>query len=316
MSKVGNELKMLMILQSRGKMKAKDLAREIEVSEREIRRYKDDLIQAGIYIESDAGKYGGYSIGNDSYLLCLNFTDQEYMALLMINEELKKSNHLVLKDYNTAIDKINIVHKKKMHNLSNSYNYMLKGAIANINFQKERKKLIDIHAAILTKNKVNIKYTSLTSGQTERVVWPYATFQYKGDMYFTGYCERRKATIYFKLCRVNKYSVLEEKFEMDKPFDLEEYMKNCFGIFKDQAIQVKLKIHYPMSQIVKEKIWVENQKIIENEEDKSIIFEAMMEGLEEIKSWILSMGGSVEVIEPKMLIEEIKKEIEKMKSIY
>lgn len=316
MSKVGNALKMLMILQSRGKMKAKDLAREIEVSEREIRRYKDDLMQAGIYIESDAGKYGGYSIENDHDLLGLSLTNEEYMALMMVNEELKKAKHLVMKDYNLAIDKINIVHKKKSNDLANSYNYMVKGAIANINFQKERKKLIDIHAATLTKNKVRIKYTSLTSGQTERVVRPYATFQYKGDMYFTGYCEKKQATIDFKLCRISEYCTLEEKFQMDKPFDLEGYMKNCFGIFKDKPMQVKLKIQHPMAQIVKEKIWVENQKIMENKEDRSILFEATMEGLQEIKSWILSMGASVKVIEPKMLIEEIKKEIEKMKSIY
>ncbi|SHK58531.1 Predicted DNA-binding transcriptional regulator YafY, contains an HTH and WYL domains [Caminicella sporogenes DSM 14501] len=316
MSKVGNALKMLIILQSRGKMKVCDLARELEVDERQIRRYKDDLLQAGIYIKSETGKYGGYSIEDNNYLLGLNLTNEEYMSLLMANEELKKMGHLALKDYSLAIDKINIVHKRENLNLLGNCNYMVKSARANVNFEVERKKLVDIHAAMLTRNKVRIKYTSLTSGETERVVRPYATFQYKGDMYFIGFCERKNGILEFKLCRIKEYSILEEKFEMDNSFSLEDYMANCFGIFKDEEINVKLKIYHPMSQIVKEKIWVDNQKIIENEEDNSIIFEATMKGLKEIKSWILSMGSSVKVLKPQKLIEEIKNEIDKIKELY
>ncbi|WZL74329.1 WYL domain-containing transcriptional regulator [Clostridiaceae bacterium 35-E11] len=315
MSKVGNALRMFIILQSRGKMKIKDLARELEVDVRQIRRYRDDLMQAGIYIKSDTGKYGGYSIENNNAILRINLTEQEYIALMIANEELKETNHLVVKDYTTAIEKISAMRKNPYTDFENQYNYVIKGAMANINFEEERKKLIDVYAASITKNKVKISYTSLSSGLTERVIRPYATFKYKGDMYFTGYCEKKEAVIDFKLCRVKGYEILKEKFIMDKSFNLEERMKNCIGIFKDEEIDVKLIIKHPMSQIVKEKIWVKNQKIRENE-DQSIVYEATMEGLKEIKSWILSMGSSVKVITPQKLIEEIKKEIENLKKIY
>ena len=71
-----------------------------------------------------------------------------------------------------------------------------------------------------------------------------------------------------------------------------------------------------MAQIVREKIWVENQKIKEPEPKNSIIFEAKMKGEAEIKSWILSMGAHVEVLEPEELIAEIRNEIDEIKKLY
>ena len=44
MSRVGNALNMLILLKSRGKMKAKELADILEVKERTIRRYKEYLM--------------------------------------------------------------------------------------------------------------------------------------------------------------------------------------------------------------------------------------------------------------------------------
>lgn len=316
-STVGNALKMYILLQSKGKMKIKDIAEQLEVDERTVRRYRDDLEQAMIYVDSRPGKYGGYYLNNDNYLLGLCLTDEEYLSFLMIREELEESNHVVLKDYDAAIQKIQLIynHTKDQEEAMQTLNFKVKGTKSNINRSEERKKLIDIHAAALTKNKIEIQYISLSSGLSERIVRPYATIQYKGDMYFTGYCEKKKAIVDFKLCRIQDYSILDEKFLSDNTFVLEEYMKNCIGIFKDKEIDVKLRIYHPMSQIVKEKIWVENQKI-KDHEDQSITYEATMKGVEEIKSWILSMGRKVEVIKPQFLKDEIKEELASMFKIY
>ena len=72
---------------------------------------------------------------------------------------------------------------------------------------------------------------------------------------------------------------------------------------------------HPMSQIIKEKVWVKNQVITEMK-DGSIIFKAKMRGLTEIKTWILGMGASVIVLEPDEVVDEIRNEIEKMKNFY
>lgn len=265
MGSIANTIKLYLILQSKGKVKIKELAEELEVDERTIRRYKDELEQANIYIDSEPGRYGGYYLYNDNYLMGLTLSQEEYLALMMINEELSRSNHVVSRDYNSAIEKISVVYNVHHHNATgtNFSNYTVKKSKSNVNISEERKKLIDIHAAALTRNKVKIKYYSLSSGLSERIVHPYATIQYKGDLYFAGYCEKRQEIRDFKLCRIREYTVLDSKFPKNDNFNLEEYMKNCIGIIKGEKIDLKIQIFFPMAQIVKEKIFVDNQKITE-----------------------------------------------------
>ena len=62
MSKVSNMLKLIQILKDGNVHSIVSLANTIEVSDRMIRQYKLELEQAGIYIKSITGKYGGYKI--------------------------------------------------------------------------------------------------------------------------------------------------------------------------------------------------------------------------------------------------------------
>jgi predicted DNA-binding transcriptional regulator YafY len=65
MSKISNVLTMLQLLQSGRKYSINELAKELEVSERMIRVYKEDLEKAGIYIDTIMGPYGGYVLNQD-----------------------------------------------------------------------------------------------------------------------------------------------------------------------------------------------------------------------------------------------------------
>lgn len=305
MSQIGNALKMLVLLQSRRQMKIKDIAQELEVDERSIRRYKDDLEQAGIYIFSQKGKYGGYYLGDNNYLLNLGVSNSEFYSLQLVDKFLQDSSHITAKDIRSVLRKIEAVEKKKEHLHQNIANHMEKTSISASNTDEIRNMLLDFHSAILLQKKINIQYGSLRSGLSERIICPYATFEYSGEFYFVGYCENRKLILDFKLCRVKKYEILKDSF-VKEDFELEEYMQNCFGVFKDEELAIKLKIHGDMAQIISEKIWVPNQKItkIDNGE---VIFEAKMRGIVEIVNWVLSMKGEAVVLEPKKLVDEVTK---------
>ena len=117
MSKVANMLNMLQILKDKNIHSISSLAERLEVSERMIRQYKLELEQAGIYLKSYTGKFGGYQLNENS-----NF--------LKIENEVKEKMYLIMKK-----------------------------AIAN-------------------KNKVKIKYKSVNSGITERIIHPAELFIY------------------------------------------------------------------------------------------------------------------------------------------
>lgn len=151
MSKISNMLNMLQILKDNRIHSILSLSQELEVSERMIRKYKDELEQAGIYLKSYTGKYGGYQLYQNENFLKINDIVQEKMYLVM---------------------------KKAIYN----------------------------------KNKVKIKFYSVNSGLTNRIIHPAELFQYLNKWYIAAFCELRKEIRLFKLDDIKEYTILEEKY--------------------------------------------------------------------------------------------------------
>ncbi len=151
MSKVANMLNMLQMLKDGQVHGIKELAEELEVSERMIRQYKQELEQAGIYLKSTTGKYGGYQLEEDN-------------------------------DFLQIID----AKKEKMY------------------FEMKR--------AIKNRNKVEIKFDSVNSGNTKRIIHPAELFCYVDMWYVAAFCELRSEIRLFKLKDIKAYRILEEKY--------------------------------------------------------------------------------------------------------
>lgn len=152
MSKVANMLNMLQILKDEKVHSIQDLSEKIEVSERMIRQYRVELEQAGIYINSTTGKYGGYQIEKENNFLKLEDIVKEEMYIIM----------------------------KK---------------------------------AIRSKNKVEIKYKSVNSGVTNRIIHPAELLCYIDKWYVAAFCELRNEIRLFKLEDILEYKVLQDIYD-------------------------------------------------------------------------------------------------------
>ena len=288
MSKISNALNMYFLLQGRGQMKVGDIAEELEVSPRMVKEYKRDLEMAGIYIGSKRGRYGGYYLESKRSLDSLCLTEEEISALKMSKETLKSGKYHYALKFEILVDKI--LNCQEISEDVRYYNKVTRESDEII--KKEKGIWVEINLAINRKKKVKILYKSLKKDGPEikeRLVNPYGVFDYKGATYFYAYCEKAQAIRFFKLSRIMGYRVLENTFEVIKDFDFDEILKESFGIFNDSSINLKLKIHYPMSEIVKEKQICRNQKISDIDK-RTILFQATMKGYVEIKAWIMSMG--------------------------
>ena len=152
MSKISNMLNMLRILKDGKIHSITSLSEDLEVSERMIRQYKLELEQAGIYLKSYTGKYGGYKLNENS-------------DFLRTDNEVKEKMYIVMKE-----------------------------AIAN-------------------KNKVKIKYKSVNSRITERIIHPAELFLYIDKWYIAAFCELRNEIRLFKLDDIKEYHVLNEVYK-------------------------------------------------------------------------------------------------------
>ena len=102
MSKVSNAITLLELLQSGRKYSIKELSTILEVSERMIRVYKEDLEKAGIYIDSILGPYGGYVLTRPVKVPIRRFSENDYKLLDQYIEkeadEVKRESLLTLQN--------------------------------------------------------------------------------------------------------------------------------------------------------------------------------------------------------------------------
>lgn len=291
-------------------MQSRELAKELGVKKRMVRKYKNDFEQLGIYIDSTTGKYGGYYISRDNSILDLGILEEELRVLRGVEEYLEQESFIFLKEYKMIVDKVRAT--LKGDEVKGEKRDLIFNSKPNINLEEEKEKYINIEESIKDNKKIKLKYFALKSGLKERVVRPYRIYLYQGFWYMVAHCELREQLRQFKLSRIKELEVLDEGFDKPKDFSLKDYLGGSVGIVPDvESFRVELKIDYPISIKVSERIWVEGQQITFNE-DNSINFVAQMTGMGDIVNWILSLGGSVEVIESLALKDRVRKEAKRI----
>ena len=200
MSKIANMLNMVHILKDGRVHSLQSLAKELEVSVRMIRQYKVELEQAGIYIDSNTGRYGGYKLEQELNQIDIGLTQNEINILGDMTLELeKKEKDILLKIREAYIKNKQKQDKKKLKII-----------------QEQDKELTEIYQvvrkAINEKRKMKITFYSVNSGITKRIIHPAELFEYLDDWYLSAFCELRNEIRLFKLKDIKEYKLLEENY--------------------------------------------------------------------------------------------------------
>lgn len=194
MSKISNVILMLQYLQNGKKYNIKELSEKLEVSERMIRVYKEELEKVGIYIDTIMGPYGGYVLNQSIRVPTRKFTKDDYDFLHSLNVE------------DNLKEKLEIIADKVRGVYFNSKN-------ENIELKDEIKNSYNILTrAIKERRKVKINYYSYKYGNMDRIIKPYDMFLYNNDWGCVAFCELRNDLRHFELKRINKIEIMDEKF--------------------------------------------------------------------------------------------------------
>lgn len=194
MSKISNVILMLQYLENGRKYNIKELSIKLEVSERMIRVYKEELEKAGIYIDTIMGPYGGYVLNQNIRIPTRKFTKEDYEFLhnLKVEDNLKERLEIITdKVRGVYFDSKNESIELK-DDIKNNYNILTR--------------------AIKEKRKVKINYYSYKQGNLDRIIRPYDMFLYNSGWGCAAFCELRNDLRHFELKRINQIELLEEKF--------------------------------------------------------------------------------------------------------
>lgn len=194
MSKISNVILMLEYLENGRKYSIKELSEKLEVSERMIRVYKEELEKAGIYIDTLMGPYGGYVLNQSIRIPSRKFSKSDYEFLKELKVDSKDKERLQIiadKVHGVYFDSTNEKLELK-DSIKTSYNILAR--------------------AIKEKIKVKINYYSYNHGNQDRVIRPYDLFLYNTGWGCAAFCELRGDLRHFELKRINEIKLLDEKF--------------------------------------------------------------------------------------------------------
>ncbi len=184
MSKVSNVLRMLQLLNTGRKLSIKQLSQELEVSERMIRQYKEELEMAGIFITTVRGQYGGYILENKFMMPSVKITQNDIMLLEQLDD----------KNIQPLLNKLKII--------ANEYNQN--------DVDVSSKKFICFQKAIKNKQKVKIVYNS-HSQETERIIHPLDMLLFR-DWFVVAFCQLRQNIRSFEFKNILSFELLDENF--------------------------------------------------------------------------------------------------------
>lgn len=92
--------------------------------------------------------------------------------------------------------------------------------------------LTSVMEAMTEGHVIRISYLKYTSSKADiYTLRPYAIKEFAKRWYIIGYCLEREALRVYGLDRVHSLDILEERFEMEKGFDVDELFATSFGIY-------------------------------------------------------------------------------------
>mgnify|MGYP006144725577 CR=1 FL=1 len=187
----------------------------------------------------------------------------------------------------------------------------------NMPFLKGIDFISELYNKILYKNPIHLKYQPFHMDQPMGItIHPYFLKQYNNRWFLIGLNNDDKRINNIALDRIKSF--VDSKIEyVNTEIDFEEHFEDIVGVsVTDMECQlVKLKITKPLWPYIKTKPIHGSQKIIEKNDDYTIIkLEVKLNY--ELKSQILQYGNGVQVIEPKELKEDIFTTICQMKENY
>jgi predicted DNA-binding transcriptional regulator YafY len=213
-------LSMLELLQARGRMTGRELARRLEVKERTVRRYVAMLKEMGVPVEAERGRYGFYALRPGFKLPPMMFTDEEALALAL---GLLSARGLGLSGIAPAAEgalaKLERVMPEGMRGRVQTFEEIVLPAAIVPPRLPAGETVVILSEAVKGRRRIRMRYRSEPSRETEREFDPYAVVRREGYWYTVGHDHLRGATRLFRVDRVLEAELLEATFERPSGFD-------------------------------------------------------------------------------------------------
>ncbi len=162
-----------------------------------------------------------------------------------------------------------------------------------------------LQEAIVKEQVLRLQYVAPGKELEVRDVEPYATWYADGRLYLVARCRRANELRTFAVPRVRDATVLDDTFDVDPGFNLEEYVQRGFGVHHGPIHHVVLEFDHEVAHVARERVFHKSQRIVEGA-DGFVRLALDVAGLPEIAAFVASFGGHVRAIEPAELVARVR----------
>lgn len=311
MNRTDRLVAMVLYLQGRRVVRAKELAEHFEVTERTVYRDIAALGEAGVPIAGEAGV--GYTLLKGYHLPPVMFTAEEASSLFVGGELVKQftdpSLHVPM---TTALDKLRAVLPRESQDhvdrLVRGTLVMGRGFGPNQD-PATQPMLLPVQQGVVQRRVLRMTYRGpARAEETQRDVEPLGVVFYGGAWYLVAWCRLRQELRHFRVDRIRRLELRSERFEARPDFNLAEHMR------REEEPRNVVPARVWFAHAVQEKARRESYATLVpgKERDGGHEFSLYTMSLEWMARWLLAFGSQAEAIEPPRLRELVRAEAEKV----
>jgi len=292
-------LRVLELVQSRGRWTTKAIADELECSERTVYRDLDVLRFAGIpYFREGDQQF--VRVRPDFRFPVITLTDDEVLGLSLAATLTKAPGLDVTAGATPATRKLAAVMKQETQDLIDDAQRLISVLdLKLVDHSRHHDIIRTVQMALMQGKQISGLYESPYEAEPVKLkLHPYRLCLIKNAWYIIGTIAGESIPKTFRVARFKAVRMQAEPATVLDDFDLRAYFGNAWAVFRgDKSYDVELKFQPAAAKVVIETVWHHTQKT-KSHKNGCVTLSFRVDGLSEILHWILSWAGQVRVQSP------------------
>lgn len=316
--KIQRLIYILLMLEGKQKITAKELAEKSETSIRTIYRDIEILCQAGVPIYTESGPHGGISLMENYQIPWKHLYKDDIVSLYLnhIGVKTEQGSNLDLQ-METTLKKI----EKAMSDKETKELHEIGKRFYVDSTPWWGKKVSMIHSetviqAVSQSRKLKIVYVKMNQEESLRIIHPYGVVIKSNIWYLIGYCEVAKSIRTFRCERIKECNLLDQCFEYPDDFHLKEHFDQSMAAFKEDCHLIEQYIVTLLVPISALSLLEDLEYSIEKTMEDSIMLHVNFNTYENAirDYWNILIQSTV--IEPQKLRDDIRNKLKKAFNLY
>ena len=308
----GRILRLLEILQGRGRHDTVSLAGELEVSRRTVQRDLDVLRLSGVGLQYDPVEKT-FVLHGDYRFAVAGLSDDELLGQATAAALTSARGLDVGEGAAPTARKIRATGRGRAGTLLEDA--LRVTAVLDLKLadhEGHREAIRTIQLALVGKHALEGAYTSpYRLGEKTILLHPIRLCLIKQAWYLIARPDGSDHPITYRAARFRSLRKLHLGSDVPEEFDLRAYFGDAWGVYRgERSYEVELRFSPEAAALVTETTWHHTQRVVTGEDGSATLW-FRVDGLEEIVWWVLGWSGNVEVVRPpelrRMVVDRLRR---------